>query len=260
MSRKRQLTARQQQYANDIIRTEIAAREEVEAAFQERSPENDAKIATWGTALTQKRKDIQQASLKRRRKEACAYPGCTNIIEVGRTSLYEPEMPRPTRTVTITMQVEGWHWKGFSKEPNRVTVEKHFYGCCPEHEKGIYRLDFTLAIAPSLLEEKDLSQHIQYPMSAETQWKVYELARARAQELVAQAQQTADLPHIRRTITPLAEQEVEALIAASDPAWLTDNVERFRALYVQEFAEGYLESLRTRERAKKSRSRRYVLG
>ena len=208
-----QLTARQQEYANAIIRAELAEREEVEHAFRKRTPEHEAKIAEWGSALTRKRKEEQQDRLRRlQRQEQCAYPGCTTLIEVSRASLYEPEIPKPTRWVTLTMQMEGWHWQGWSKEANTKTITIHLYGCSPEHQEGIFRLEY--ALVPTLVVQNDQEHHIQYPMSSETQWKVVELARKRARDLVAQAKQLADLPKMRRTIKPVARQEVETFIAA----------------------------------------------
>ncbi len=246
MGRKRQLTPRQQDYADSIIGAGLAVREDVEDAFRERSPENEAKIASWGATLTQKRKEAREAALRRiQTQERCAYPGCTKTIEVKRTWSGDPGTPRPTREITLITQMEGWHWKGLGKEDNTKTTTIYLWGCSSEHQKGIFCLEFTLV--PTLVEQQEQPQ-IQYPMGHETQWKVYELARERARTLVAQAPQAADLPHIRRTIKPVAEQEVKVLIAASDPTWLTDNLEQFRALYIEEFVEGYLEGLRAHKR------------
>lgn len=248
----KQLTARQQEYANAIIGAKLAERDEVEDAFRQRTEESEAKIALWGRTLAHKRKEEQQERLRRlRRQERCAYPGCTNSIEVGRTSLYELEMPRPTRWVTLTVQMEGWHWEGFLKEPNTKTITTQLYGCSPEHQEGIFHLDFVLT--PTLAEPNDQEHRIQYPMGSETQWRVYELARKRAQDLVVQAKQLTGLPRMRRTIEPLAQQEVEALIALSDTAWLTDDLEQFRKVYTEEFVEGYLAALRTRKRAEEKK-------
>ncbi len=245
MSKKRALTPHQQDYANAIIDAGLAERDEVENAFRERSEESEARIAMWGSVLTQKRKEVQQAFLRRlQTQEQCAYPGCSNVIEVKRSWKDDPGTPRPTRTLTLTMQMEGWHWEGWNKVENTKTSTLQFWGCSPEHQEGIFRLEF--ALTPTLGERTDQND-VQYPMSSETQWRVYELARQRARDLVAHAKDLTELPHIRRTIMLVAQQEVEALIAvSSDLARLTDDLDQFRTTYTQEFVEGYLEGLRAR--------------
>jgi hypothetical protein len=244
MSRKRQLTPRQQEYANAIIAAGLAEREEVEDAFRERSVENESKISSWGIMLARKRADEQKATLRRlQTEESCAYPGCSKTILVKRFHSGDPGHPRPTRWVTMTVLMEGWHWKGLTQAENTKTVTTYLWGC-PEHQESLFHLEFSLT--PTLVKEQE--RPIQYPMTDKEQWRVYELARKRAQELVAQASESTDLPHIRRTIMPLAEKDVEGLIAASDPARLTDNLEQFRTVYTVEFVEGWLEGLRIRRR------------
>lgn len=239
----RKLTERQQHYADAIIQAGLAERDEVERAFRERTPENEVKITSWGNALTRKRKEDREAALRRlQTREQCAYPGCSNVIEVKRTWSDDPGTPRPTRTLTLTVQLEGWHWVGLSKVENTRTTTVRLWAC-PEHQQDLFRLDFTLT--PTIGARED--PPIRYPMASETEWKVYELARGTGQMMVEQAQSVADLPRIRRTIQPLAEREVDTLIAGSDPATLTDDLEKFRKLYIEQFIEGFLEGLRARK-------------
>lgn len=244
MSKKRQLTPRQQEYADAIIAAGLAGKDEVENAFSQRTEESQAIITVWGAILSQKRKEERQEQLRRlRTQEQCAYPGCPNVIKVKRTWEGDPGTPRPTRTLTLTMQMEGWHWDRLSKVENTQTITYQLWGCCAEHQEGIFHLEFTLT--PTLVAP--VERPIQYPMTEEEQWRVYELARKRARDLVEQASHDANLPHIRRTIAHVAQKEVAALIDASNPERLTDDVEKFRTLYVNEFVEGYLEALRTRK-------------
>lgn len=244
MNKKRQLTPRQREYADAIIAAGLARKDEVENAFSQRTEESQAIITVWGAILSQKRKEERQEQLRRlQTQEQCAYPGCSNVIKVKRISTNDLGTPRPTRTLELTMQMEGWHWDRLSKVENTQTITYQLWGCCAEHQEGIFHLEFTLT--PTLVAP--VERPIQYPMTEEEQWRVYELARKRARDLVEQASHDANLPHIRRTIGSLAHKEVETLIASSDLTRLTDDIEKFRAMYISEFVEGYLEALRTRK-------------
>jgi hypothetical protein len=250
-----ELTASQQAYADAIVAAELAPREEVEAAFRERSGKGDREISWWGGMLRERSKKAYQEYLRSlTRHEPCAYPNCAQTIEVRKvdTQLEQDEHPRPARTITITHEVPGWHWEvGWSGKRQRVrnteTITRHLYACSKRHEEGIYRLRVVDIVLTLDEEEERRLQGIRYPLDAseEARWEFMDMARTTALDMVARADEQ-DLVQTRPRMRAIAQQQLAALLAASDLATLTDNPERFKTTYRKQFVIGYSDALAIR--------------
>lgn len=245
MSKKpRPFTPAQTGLINAIELAQLAPRDEIEAAFRARSQSSDDKIFTWKSVLKRQQEEAMREHMRSlTRHEPCAFPGCTNTIEV-RLNKYSEEWPLPDRIATLTVDIEGYQLICFSKVSNTKTITKSFYGCSPTHKEAIFRMEFDITFTLDMKQEEHIAT-LQYPVAAsqESRWKVYEMARMDAWRSVAESAKR-DLAHIRRTILPIALKHVDQLVdVAPDKNRLTDDLAQFKEIYTDHFIEAYLRAL-----------------
>lgn len=256
---REQFTPAQRDLIYRIVSAGLAPEAEVESAFRSGQGGRE-QIVAWKKMLSERASAAFRERLQKEQEyiasltrfEPCAYPGCEVKIEIhtlaigGRADGNEEE-PKPVRFMELIEQLPGWHdeRRGGIKVrvPNTRTTQLHLYACSPAHREGVYRLIGQVTLSLDQAEEERLSR-IRYPVDAsqETLWEVINLVRNTALDMIAQADDQ-DLVHTKPEMRTIAKQQLTLFLEASNLETLTDNLVRFKALYIKLFVIEYRSGL-----------------
>ena len=256
------LTENQARYARHIAKAGLAPLKEIEAAFLDKSPENEARIKEWGAQLArierEEREEAKRAYIREHtRHEPCAYPGCSNTVTVAPTSVDAIKTyPLPAHHGVVWGIAAGWHYERDEASGTRTRTSNNselqfaFYGCCPAHCEAIARMRLQVRLVIDQ-EEEDRLQQVCYPvaLSQDARLEVSDLAFRRARTAVVQAGSGITLPTTPRQIDAEARRSMAALIeeAKHEGKNLTDDLERFRRLFRLSFRNGWQGALAQRD-------------
>lgn len=263
-------TFKQRRLITGIVSAGLAPQADVEAAFRDREG-GSTQIEAWRKILSERasatfaeRLDQEQAYMENlTRWEPCAYPGCTEKIEVRTTWLGgkqgNEEQPEPVRFMQLTEQLPGWHEESRAGirvlVPNTRTTLIDLYACSPTHREGVYRLvgQVTLSIDPA--EEQRL-QALIYPWSSdEARNAIWLRAKSDALDYVASAPLGVTFPSPKAwaQINKIGQSCLAAFKASTmaEPAnagkQFTDDEEALTKRYLEMFRLEFKSGLTIRE-------------